>query len=307
MILRSIPRAQRMASIRGRIMIDTVRGVLRVRKWPKKRGPPKSALQRFWIDWFTQANLLAKYADAESQRRAIQMTKDTGLYPRDVLLSAMRGRLYTWADETGWKWYPMAALQDVSDALDILGQTIGDVLVRAVDRWRPAADASDGFVLTHKGPNDAPVWQLPSGGGGFLGGASVIKSDLQNCTNGSSIILTWDGELYDTDDIHDNAVNNSRLTVPPGFTKVRLNAAITWTINNTNGRILSFKKNGANFVGMSQHYKMARKESMDSIASGVIECIGGDYFEVRCFQDSGTSQKIVGTHDNTNFSMELVE
>jgi len=41
MILRSIPRAQRYPSLRGRVMIDTVRGVLRVRKWPKKRGTPK--------------------------------------------------------------------------------------------------------------------------------------------------------------------------------------------------------------------------------------------------------------------------
>jgi len=163
-ILRSIPRKQRMASYRGRLMIDTVRGVLRVRKWPKKRGTPRSALQRFWIDWFTQANLLAKYADPMSQVRAIEMTKGTGLYPRDVLLSAMRGRLYWWADETGWKWFPMAATQDVSNSLDTLSQVIGSVLVRAVDRWRSVVGGVAGQVLTYQGDAAPPTWESAAGG-----------------------------------------------------------------------------------------------------------------------------------------------
>jgi len=163
-ILRSIPRAQRYASYRGRVMIDTVRGVLRVRKWPKKRGPPKSAKQRFWIDWFTQANLLAKYADPMSQVRAIEMTKGTGLYPRDVLLSAMRGRLYWWTDDTGWKWFPMAATQDVSNSLDTIAQVVGSVLVRAVDRWRTPPPAAIGNVLTYKGDAASPLWEAPGGG-----------------------------------------------------------------------------------------------------------------------------------------------
>lgn len=157
-------------------MIDTVRGVLRVRKWPKKRGPPKSAKQRFWVDWFIQANLLAKYADGMSQARAIAMTKGTGLYPRDVLLSAMRGRLYWWADETGWKWFPMAATQDVSDSLDTIAQAIGSVLVRAVDRWRAPVPGAIGAHLTYQGDAAAPTWEVPAGGviQALLAGTPII-------------------------------------------------------------------------------------------------------------------------------------
>ncbi len=117
-ILRSIPLAQRLASHRGRTITYTHRGILVTQKWPRKRGTPTSAKQLWWIDWFTQANKLAKYADPMSQVRAIDMTKGTGLYPRDVLLKAMRGRLHWWADETGWKWFPMAATQAVSNSLD---------------------------------------------------------------------------------------------------------------------------------------------------------------------------------------------
>lgn len=287
-------------------MIDTVRGVLRVRRWPKKRGRPKSALQRWWNDWFKQANLLAKYADGLSQANAISMTKGTGLYPRDVLLSAMRGRLYWWIDETGWKWFPMAALQDISNALDVLGQTIGDVLVRAGDRWRPAADGSAGFVLTHKGPADAPVWELPSGGGGFLGGAMVRKTDWQNIVTGARRIITWDVEDYDTDAIHDNVVNNSRLTVPAGYTKIRLNCGLRWTVNNTNSRFMCFMKNGGEFNGRSCHWRRAWRDSDDSITSPVLNVVAGDYFEVSVYQDAGTSQQIIPNFYTSCFAMELV-
>ncbi len=146
-------------------MIDTLRGVLRVRKWPKKRGTPRSALQRWWIDWFRQANILAKYVDGASQARAIAMTKGSGLYPRDVLLKAMRGRLYHFVDQDGNKWFPMAGIQDISDTLDMLAQNIGSVLVRAVDRWRAPDPGNLNDVLTYKGIAAPPVWQAPSAGG----------------------------------------------------------------------------------------------------------------------------------------------
>ncbi len=183
------------------MMIDTVRGVLRVRKWPRKYGKPRSALQAYWVDWFKQANLLAKYADAMSQRRAIEMTKGSGLYPRDVLLKAMRGRLYWWIDDTGWKWFPMAGISDISGALEVLGQTIGDVLVRATDRWRPALEGAAGKVLTHQGPAAAPKWVV-AGAGGVVqveltespispdGSVSEYNFDV---TNYSEVEFTLDG------------------------------------------------------------------------------------------------------------------
>ncbi len=165
-ITESIPRNRRMPSLRNVVMIDTVRGVLRVRKWPKKRGTPRSALQRWWIDWFRQANILAKYVDGASQALAIAMTKGSGLYPRDVLLKAMRGRLYHFTDQDGNKWFPMAGIQDISDTLDMLAQTVGSVLVRAVDRWRAAGPdvPAIGDALTYQGPTTPPIWTAPGAG-----------------------------------------------------------------------------------------------------------------------------------------------
>lgn len=163
---RSIPRSRRLPSYSGRLMVDTVRGVLRVRKWPRKRGTPTSPAQLFWVDWFRQANLLAKYASAATLISAIALTKGSRWYPRDIILKAMRGRLITVTDVTGWRWYSMAAILDVSATLDILAQTVGGVLVRATDRWRAPPPGNLGDVLTNQGNGAPPIWQAAGGGGG---------------------------------------------------------------------------------------------------------------------------------------------
>lgn len=158
-------------------MVDTVRGVIRVRKWPKKYGKPRSAKQQYWVDWFTQANLLAKYADGASQRYAIEVSAKTGRYPRDVLLALMRGRLFWWADQDGWKWHSMAAITDISNSLDILAQSVGSVLVRAVDRWRAPPAGNPGDVLTYNGGALPPTWS-PAAGGGGIGQADLPATPI---------------------------------------------------------------------------------------------------------------------------------
>jgi len=127
-----------------------------------------SSSQRFWVDWFRQANVLAKYASAMDQRAAIEASKNSGFYPRDIIIKAMRGRLYWWTTPDGFKWYPMAAVTDISDALDVVSQRIGSVLVRAADRWRDAVPGAAGDVLTHQGEDAAPLWSPISAGNGAI-------------------------------------------------------------------------------------------------------------------------------------------
>ena len=285
-------------------MIDTIRGVLRVRKWPKKYGKPRSISQQFWVDWFKQANRAAKYFDGMQQARAIEMTKDSGLYPRDVMLSAMRGRLYWWADETGWKWFPMAAIQDVSDSLDVLAQSIGSVLIRAVDRWRAPDPGSPGDVLTYQGSEAGPEWQPPAGGGGFSAGCLLIKTANQSTASGTLNAITFDAEIYDTSNLHDNTLNPSRITIPEGWTWAVFTASIRWESNMTGFRLLRFDKNGAIFVGAATHRKRAQSESEDSISSPVIPVVEGDYFEVQVMQTSGGNKYILGDSIRTSFSAQ---
>ena len=305
-IIRTIPRKGRRPAHTGRIMVDTVRGVLRVRKWPRKRPGPRTAIERFWSDWFTQANKLAKYADAMSQVRAIQMTKGSGMYPRDVLLKAMRGRLYAWTTPDGWKWYSMAAIGDVSESLDILAQTIGSVLVRAVDRWRAPPPGVIGDTLTYQGEEAPPIWASAAPPAAFQGGALVVKTGNQSIPASTVTALAFAGEAYDTDALHDPVTNNNRLTVPAGFNRVRLTGAVIWASSAVGDRIIWFRKNGANFIGQSAHHLEASTNTEDSIASPVVEVVAGDWFELVVFQNSGAALNLIGPDNNTSFSIELV-
>lgn len=91
MKIRWTPGRQGFPGFSGRYIVDSVRGQMRVRKWPRKRGTPKSREVRIQNAWFTAANLIAKNCEPSQMAKAIAMTKGTGLYPRDLLLRCMAG------------------------------------------------------------------------------------------------------------------------------------------------------------------------------------------------------------------------
>lgn len=82
-------------------MVDTYRGQVRLRAWPRKRGTPKSAAVRRQNAWFKDANQLAKVLEPTQMNLAIAMTKGTGLYPRDLLLKQMSGGMYALITDDG--------------------------------------------------------------------------------------------------------------------------------------------------------------------------------------------------------------
>lgn len=98
---RLLPTGTRGPSLRGSLVVYPWRGRLIARAWPKKRGRKLHPKVREQVEWFKEAVQLAKYADPESQRRAIEWSKGTGLYPRDLIVHAMAGNLLEFADEDG--------------------------------------------------------------------------------------------------------------------------------------------------------------------------------------------------------------
>ena len=94
-------RRQRFPGLKGKLIIDTYRGQIRIRSWPRKTGTPKSQAVRNQNAWFKGANELAKKAEPTQMNLAIEMTKGTGLYPRDLLLKQMSGGLYDIVEDDG--------------------------------------------------------------------------------------------------------------------------------------------------------------------------------------------------------------
>ncbi len=303
--LKGVTRSKRQAVYSGKFMVDTVRGVLRVRKWPRKRGTPKSASQLYWIDWFRQANRLAKYVDGASAARAIEITAKSGMYPRDILLAAMRGRLYTWYDQNGKVWYSMAAIQDISDSLDVLAQTAGSLLVRFADRWRALVPGTAGQVLTNQGAEVAPAWQTPAAAGLAPDGCLLSKVGNQNVTSGVVTAITFEAETYDPQGLHDNTVNNTRITIPAGYAYAEFTGTIYAAAKSGGLRQVRMYKNGAAMAGgaFDQSLGSASLMPIKTVPSHLVQVTVGDYFELMFYHNAGGTIAVQASL--TGFSAKL--
>ena len=141
-------------------------------------------------------------------------------------------------------------------------------------------------------------------------GALVNKTANQSTVNDATTVITFDAETYDTTDIHDNSINNDRLTVPTGVTKVRLTAVCTWASSSIGFRECFIAKNGSNAEYKGRGYAMVEANETSggvngvNIAGSVIEVIAGDYFQLRARQNATTLDV---TAANTWFAMEIIE
>ena len=142
-------------------------GSLFAQMWPRKRGKPTHPVTKEQNAWFREANLLAKYASGGQQWIAIRITKNGPWYPRDLLMSAMAGRLFERLEIDGQTWFSVAVREDISENLDIVaGKIEGTILVRDAEVWRGLVPGLLGQVLASGGPSALPAW----GPGGVAAG-----------------------------------------------------------------------------------------------------------------------------------------
>jgi len=80
---------------RGGLPVETsgYRGLLAIRKRKERKGPKKSPLQQAWVDNFSCMARWSKKADPRARAWAEEMAPDTGWYWRDIIESAMSGKL----------------------------------------------------------------------------------------------------------------------------------------------------------------------------------------------------------------------
>jgi len=137
-----------------------------------------------------------------------------------------------------------------------------------------------------------PSWATPASGSTYVG-ASVYKTAVQSCTSGSDNTITWDAEYYDTNNIHDNVTNNSRLTVPTGYSgKWLINYQHCWAATATGAKWSYIYKNGTDVFGTFHTYTSVGSQVTHS-ASLVLNLVAGDYIDSRCGQNSGGALNLI--------------
>ena len=125
----------------------------------------------------------------------------------------------------------------------------------------------------------------------------------QSIPNTTWTTLSLSSEVWDTNDIHDNATNNSRLTCkvagyyfPIGF--------VQWAANATGRRLIRILKNGT--TAMSQAEFVARSDGAASCFTlSLINLAVNDYIELQVYQSSGAALDTYYVADDipTNFTM----
>ena len=128
--------------------------------------------------------------------------------------------------------------------------------------------------------------------GAFVG-TKVTFSVTQSIPSATWTVVNFDTESYDTSNWHDNAVNNSRITLDrTGF--YEMSGLSSWASNQNGTRYMAFTLNGSRIQHLpddspssalfSHHYADIRQFT------------AGDYLELSVYQDSGGNLNLnVGT------------
>jgi len=230
-------------------------------------------------------------------------TDDTGI--DFVLNTGISGPLTADLDADGFNLDDVGVLfmrEQAAADVDVVGQ--GQFWVRDDAPNTPmfTDDVGTDFVLT---------------AGASVSGAKAFGSGNQSIATGSSLkVVALNSEAFDTDTVHDNVTNNSRLTVPTGITRVRLSGYVKWAPNGSSFRRLKVRKNGA--VGTIDDdqagfepdiFTSAANASVPdlgvTIDTGIIRAVATDYFELQVSQESGVSLNLLA--GDYWFQMDLIE
>ncbi len=137
-------------------------------------------------------------------------------------------------------------------------------------------------------------------------GALVTDASVQTIGNSSFTAINFDTETKDTDDIHDNSTNNTRLTVPSGVTIVRLYACIAMA-SGAGGRAYRITKGGSTGVGQPRVDVETTFNAYGNLVSGPLDVVATNYFEVEVFQNTGGDLDTLNADGVPWFAMEILE
>ena len=109
--------------------------------------------------------------------------------------------------------------------------------------------------------------------------------------------LGWDAEHFDPFGLHDNAVNNSRITIAKAG-KYFVHTVVKWDFNTTGTRFVFILVNGTINIGLEQEGK-----SFDQlmIVQRQFNLAVGDYLQVQVYQSSGGNLIVRGAGQYNSF------
>lgn len=147
-------------------LVRVSKGQTVVSAWPapknrawKKQNKPRST-------FFKNVQEAFKYLPPWERETYREMAKEGPFLPRDFWTMNAYGRFLALEEEDGPVTVPERALFDISQSLDVCGQSVGGLLIRQGKYWINTPPGAAGLVLTSTGEDTPPEWLAGGGGGG---------------------------------------------------------------------------------------------------------------------------------------------
>jgi len=122
----------------------------------------------------------------------------------------------------------------------------------------------------------------------------VYKSaEVQSINNGTFTAVVYDAEDFDTDSMHDNSTNNTRITVPSTGLYL-ITATVSFAANATGERVVTFRVNGN--TGHRIGYQVTNGSTTlnaQITTTTILNLTAADYVEVFAYQLSGGALNLV--------------
>jgi hypothetical protein len=146
-----------------------------------------------------------------------------------------------------------------------------------------------------------PAWSTPAAAGYV--GVGLTKSADQSLTNATYTAISWDGEGWDTNSFHDNATNNSRVTIPSGKAgKYLVEITFNFAASGVGSiRLVNLYKNG---VGTGDvNFSPNPTFNAGAVFSKVLDLAVSDYIQAFAYQDSGGALNLKATSFGTSMQV----
>jgi hypothetical protein len=136
------------------------------------------------------------------------------------------------------------------------------------------------------------TWSAPGGGGSDIS-VRVRHSVDQSITDTTWTVLAFNTEAFDTDTMHDNVTNNSRLTATTAG-KYLIIGLVEWQANVTGVRGFRITKNGTTIIAAANGLPNSAADDHQRHISTIIDMAATDYVTLSVLQKSGGALNVQG-------------